>query len=101
MSPGNAHSTLSCNVQSAVQCRRGLTSYHPAPAPIPCRSLISIEGSDAALAEQAALREAQAQQRAAACVAACRIDEIFADSKFLVGAGGRGWGCWFRGLPWA
>ncbi|GAB4821173.1 hypothetical protein N2152v2_008219 [Parachlorella kessleri] len=48
-------------------------------------SLISIEGSDTALAEQAAQREAAATQRATACVEECRVDEVFADSKFLVG----------------
>lgn len=66
-------------------------SAHPTTFPSPPRcSLISIEGSDAALAEQAALREAQATQRTQQCVESCRVDEIFADSKFLVG--GMGWG---------
>ncbi|PRW57821.1 ARF guanine-nucleotide exchange factor GNOM-like [Chlorella sorokiniana] len=46
-------------------------------------SLISIEGSDGMTAEQAAQREAELAARAAACVEACHVDEVFADSKFL------------------
>lgn len=46
-------------------------------------SLISIEGSDAATAEQAAQREAELGALAAASVEACHVEEIFADSKFL------------------
>ncbi|KAL4436787.1 hypothetical protein ABPG75_003926 [Micractinium tetrahymenae] len=46
-------------------------------------SLISIEGSDAVTAEQAAQREAELGALAAASVEACHVEEIFADSKFL------------------
>ncbi|KAI3425868.1 hypothetical protein D9Q98_007841 [Chlorella vulgaris] len=48
-------------------------------------SLISIDGSDAVSAEQAAAREAELAARAVATVEACHIDEVFADSKFLTG----------------
>lgn len=39
-------------------------------------------------APQAAQREAELAARAAACVEACHVDEVFADSKFLVGEAG-------------
>lgn len=38
-------------------------------------------------APQAAQREAELAARAAACVDACHVDEVFADSKFLVRPG--------------
>lgn len=46
-------------------------------------SLISIDSADPAGAEGA--KEAAAQAAALACVEACRVDEVFADSKFLTG----------------
>ncbi|KAK9828895.1 hypothetical protein WJX72_002652 [[Myrmecia] bisecta] len=46
-------------------------------------SLISIDGADSSGADQLPPRELDAMQRTVACVEACRIDEIFADSKFL------------------
>ena len=48
------------------------------------RSLISIEGSDSSAAgSEAGQRELAATQRTVECVEACRLDELFADSKFL------------------
>lgn len=44
-------------------------------------SLISIDSPEAG--EEASSREMAATQRTLACIAACRIDELFADSKFL------------------
>ena len=48
-------------------------------------SLISIEGSDPGGPEAAAEREAELVRRASASVASCRVDDVFSDSKFLVG----------------
>eukprot|EP00884_Botryococcus_braunii_P022699 jgi/Botrbrau1/9112/Bobra.0305s0016.2 len=44
-------------------------------------SLISIDSPESG--EEASSREMAATQRTLACIAACRIDELFADSKFL------------------
>lgn len=57
-------------------------------------SLISIEGGDSAGSGEAAAREAEAVARASASAEACHVEEIFADSKFLVGHGGRPMGGW-------
>ncbi|KAK9841755.1 hypothetical protein WJX81_000904 [Elliptochloris bilobata] len=47
-------------------------------------SLISIESADGGAAQEAASdREAAAVQRTAACIAGCRLEDLFADSKFL------------------
>ncbi len=43
-------------------------------------SLISIESGESA---EARPREAAASQNTAACIEACRLDELFSDSKFL------------------
>ncbi|PSC74405.1 ARF guanine-nucleotide exchange factor GNOM isoform B [Micractinium conductrix] len=48
-------------------------------------AFISIDGTDALTAEQAAQRDADLQAAAAASVEACHVEEIFADSKFLTG----------------
>lgn len=45
------------------------------------RSLISIDSPEAG--EEASSREMAAMQRTLQCIAQCRIDEMFADSKFL------------------
>ena len=47
----------------------------------PC-SLISLEGADQGN-QEASQRELRATQSTVECIEACRIDEIFADSKFL------------------
>ena len=45
-------------------------------------SLIQIDSGESTSAE-ARPREAAASQNTAACIEACRLDELFADSKFL------------------
>ncbi|EIE18029.1 Sec7-domain-containing protein, partial [Coccomyxa subellipsoidea C-169] len=47
------------------------------------RSLISIESSDGGGAAELSAREAEALQATVACISACHIGELFADSKFL------------------
>ncbi len=47
------------------------------------RSLISIESSDGGGAAELSAREAEALQTTVACISACHIGELFADSKFL------------------
>lgn len=47
------------------------------------RSLISIESSDSGGAAELSAREADALQVTVACISACHIGELFADSKFL------------------
>lgn len=46
-------------------------------------SLISLEGADSGPPGEASLREVEATQRTVACLNACRVEDIFADSKFL------------------
>ncbi|KAK9918480.1 hypothetical protein WJX75_004379 [Coccomyxa subellipsoidea] len=46
-------------------------------------SLISIESSDSGEAAELSAREADALQATVACISACHIGELFADSKFL------------------
>ena len=48
------------------------------------RSLISIESGDGGAAQEATSeRESAAVERTAACIAGCRLEDLFADSKFL------------------
>lgn len=47
------------------------------------RSLISIESSDSGGAAELSAREADALQATVACISACHIGDLFADSKFL------------------
>jgi brefeldin A-resistance guanine nucleotide exchange factor 1 len=49
-------------------------------------SLISIETADGAGSEAAVAREQDALANAAATAAACRVEDLIADSKFLVSA---------------
>ena len=51
-------------------------------ASLPFCSLISLEGADQGN-QEASQRELRATQSTVECIEACRIDEIFADSKFL------------------
>ena len=51
-------------------------------APLPPCSLISLEGADQGN-QEASQRELRATQSTVECIEACRIDEIFADTKFL------------------
>ena len=51
-------------------------------ASLPPCSLISLEGADQGN-QEASQRELRATQSTVECIEACRIDEIFADSKFL------------------
>lgn len=46
-------------------------------------SFISLEGVDSGAAGEVSAREVEATQRTVACIAACHIEDIFADSKFL------------------
>ncbi|KAL3131638.1 hypothetical protein ABBQ38_007935 [Trebouxia sp. C0009 RCD-2024] len=46
-------------------------------------SLISLEGADSGPPGEASLREVEATQRTVSCLNACRVEDIFADSKFL------------------
>ena len=61
------------------------TAFHSSPSSIKVEyihtcSLISIEAGESA---EARPREAAASQNTAACIEACRLDELFSDSKFL------------------
>ena len=52
--------------------------------PACARSLISIESGDGGAAQEATSeRETAAVERTAACIAGCRLEDLFADSKFL------------------
>ena len=52
--------------------------------PACARSLISIESADGGAAQEATSeRETAAVERTAACIAGCRLEDLFADSKFL------------------
>lgn len=46
-------------------------------------SLISLEGADSGPPGESSVREMEANQRTASCLSACRVEDIFADSKFL------------------
>ena len=46
-------------------------------------SLISLEGADSGPPGESSAREMEANQRTASCLSACRVEDIFADSKFL------------------
>ena len=46
-------------------------------------SLISLEGADSGPPGEASMREVEATQRTVSCLNACRVEDIFADSKFL------------------
>ena len=46
-------------------------------------SLISLEGADSGPPGESSPREVEATQRSVACLSACRVEDIFADSKFL------------------
>lgn len=46
-------------------------------------SLISLEGADSGPPGEASAREMEATQRTVSCMSACRVEDIFADSKFL------------------
>ena len=46
-------------------------------------SLISLEGADSGPPGESSLREVEATQRSVSCLNACRVEDIFADSKFL------------------
>ena len=48
----------------------------------PC-SLISLEGADSGAASEASPHDVEATQRTISCLSACRVEDIFADSKFL------------------
>lgn len=50
---------------------------------ISCCSFISLEGADSSQASEVSTREVDATQRTVSCIAACRVEDIFADSKFL------------------
>ena len=47
------------------------------------RSLISLEGADSGPPGESSAREMEATQRTVSCMSACRVEDIFADSKFL------------------
>ena len=47
------------------------------------RSLISLEGADSGPPGETSAREMEATQRTVSCMNACRVEDIFADSKFL------------------
>ena len=46
-------------------------------------SLISLEGADSGPPGDGSAREMEATQRTVSCMSACRVEDIFADSKFL------------------
>ncbi|KAL0041048.1 hypothetical protein WJX77_003321 [Trebouxia sp. C0004] len=46
-------------------------------------SLISLEGADSGPSGEGSAREMEATQRTVSCMSACRVEDIFADSKFL------------------
>lgn len=46
-------------------------------------SLISLEGADSGPPGESSMREVEATQRSVSCLNACRVEDIFADSKFL------------------
>lgn len=46
-------------------------------------SFITLEGADSGQASDVSNREVEASKRTVDCIAACRIEDIFADSKFL------------------
>ena len=46
-------------------------------------SLISLEGADSGTPGDGSAREMEATQRTVSCMSACRVEDIFADSKFL------------------
>lgn len=46
-------------------------------------SLISLEGADSGPPGEGSAREMEATQRTVSCMSACRVEDIFADSKFL------------------
>ena len=63
-----------------ISCVSMLMSDKPACA----RSLISIESGDGDAAQEATSeRETAAVECTAACIAGCRLEDLFADSKFL------------------
>ena len=64
------------SIEMLSQCARCDVASLP-----PC-SLISLEGADQGN-QEASQRELRATQSTVECIEACRIDEIFADSKFL------------------
>ena len=46
-------------------------------------NLISLEGADSGPPGESSPREVEATQRSVSCLNACRVEDIFADSKFL------------------
>ena len=46
-------------------------------------SLISLEGADSGPPGESSVREMEANQRSMSCLSACRVEDIFSDSKFL------------------
>ena len=75
-----------------IECKCVLSDRYSYPQPahkqavlrsIRWCSFISLEGADSSQASEVSTREVEASQRTLACIAACRIEDIFADSKFL------------------